>query len=76
MYAVVRTGGKQVKVTPGDSVRVEKLDGATLGLIVLVSLVTALIAGFGYEALRFLPLLELLVRRKEGKSEEDGQAEA
>jgi len=27
MYAVVRTGGKQVRVTPGDSVRVEKLTG-------------------------------------------------
>jgi large subunit ribosomal protein L21 len=28
MYAVVRTGGKQMKVAPGDAVRVEKLDGA------------------------------------------------
>jgi len=28
MYAVVRTGGKQVRVAPGDRVRVEKLDGA------------------------------------------------
>jgi len=27
MYAVVRTGGKQVRVEPGQSVRVEKLDG-------------------------------------------------
>ena len=27
MYAVVRTGGKQVRVAPGDRVRVEKLDG-------------------------------------------------
>ncbi len=27
MYAVVRTGGKQVRVTPGESVRVEKLEG-------------------------------------------------
>ena len=27
MYAVVRTGGKQVRMTPGDSVRVEKLAG-------------------------------------------------
>lgn len=27
MYAVVRTGGKQVRVAPGDSVRVEKLAG-------------------------------------------------
>jgi large subunit ribosomal protein L21 len=28
MYAVVETGGKQVKVSPGQAVRVEKLDGA------------------------------------------------
>jgi large subunit ribosomal protein L21 len=28
MYAVVRTGGKQVRVTPGLAVRVEKLSGA------------------------------------------------
>jgi large subunit ribosomal protein L21 len=28
MYAVVRTGGQQVRVAPGDAVRVEKLDGA------------------------------------------------
>ena len=28
MYAVVRTGGKQVRMTPGASVRVEKLAGS------------------------------------------------
>ena len=28
MYAVVRTGGKQLRVAPGESVRVEKLEGA------------------------------------------------
>jgi len=28
MYAVVRTGGKQFRVEPGTSVRVEKLQGA------------------------------------------------
>ncbi len=27
-YAVVRTGGKQVRVSPGEAVRVEKLAGA------------------------------------------------
>ena len=27
MYAVVRSGGKQVRVEPGQAVRVEKLDG-------------------------------------------------
>ena len=28
MYAVLTTGGKQIKVSPGDHVRVEKLDAA------------------------------------------------
>jgi large subunit ribosomal protein L21 len=28
MYAVVRTGGKQLRVEPGASVRVEKLEGS------------------------------------------------
>jgi large subunit ribosomal protein L21 len=28
MYAVVRTGGKQLRVRPGDAVRVEKLEGS------------------------------------------------
>ena len=28
MYAVVRSGGKQVRVTPGQSVRVERIPGA------------------------------------------------
>ena len=27
MYAVVRTGGKQVRMAPGESIRVEKLTG-------------------------------------------------
>ena len=41
MYAVVRTGGKQVRVAPGARVRVEKLEGAvgdsiTLGEVLLV----------------------------------------
>ncbi|MCP4037128.1 MAG: 50S ribosomal protein L21 [bacterium] len=27
MYAVVKTGGKQIRVNPGDAVRVEKLGG-------------------------------------------------
>jgi large subunit ribosomal protein L21 len=29
MYAVIRTGGKQYRVAPGDVLRVEKLEGAT-----------------------------------------------
>ena len=28
MYAVIMTGGKQYRVAPGDTVRVEKLDAA------------------------------------------------
>jgi large subunit ribosomal protein L21 len=28
MYAVVRTGGKQARVAPGESIRVEKLEGS------------------------------------------------
>jgi large subunit ribosomal protein L21 len=28
MYAVIRSGGKQVRVSPGEAVRVEKLSGA------------------------------------------------
>ena len=41
MYAVVRTGGKQVRVSPGQAVRVEKLAGAvgdtiTLGDVLLL----------------------------------------
>ena len=28
MYAVIRTGGKQYRVAPGDVLRVEKLEGA------------------------------------------------
>lgn len=27
MYAVVKTGGKQYRVSPGDTIQVEKLDG-------------------------------------------------
>ncbi|MDJ0849016.1 MAG: 50S ribosomal protein L21 [Myxococcota bacterium] len=28
MYAVVRSGGKQARVAPGDSVRIERIEGA------------------------------------------------
>ena len=31
MYAVVSTGGKQLKVSPGDVVRIEKLAGEPVG---------------------------------------------
>lgn len=33
MYAVILTGGKQYRVTPGDSLRVEKLDVAEGGAV-------------------------------------------
>ncbi len=29
MYAIIRTGGKQYKVSPGDTIRVEKVPGET-----------------------------------------------
>jgi len=35
MYAVVKTGGKQYRVTPGDTLRVEKLDAEQGAKIVL-----------------------------------------
>jgi large subunit ribosomal protein L21 len=35
MYAVVRTGGKQYKVHPGDTIRVEKLEGEIGSEIIL-----------------------------------------
>ena len=35
MYAVVATGGKQYKVSPGDKVRVEKLEGNVSDKVVL-----------------------------------------
>jgi large subunit ribosomal protein L21 len=42
MYAVVKTGGKQYRVEPGDKIRVEKLPGAvgesiTLGEVLMVA---------------------------------------
>ena len=42
MYAVIRSGGKQARVALGDSLRVEKLDGAVgdsieLGEVLLVA---------------------------------------
>lgn len=42
MYAVVRTGGRQVRVAPGQAVRVERIEGSVgdhveLGEVLLVS---------------------------------------
>jgi len=34
MYAVIRSGGKQYRVTPGETVRVEKLDGKVGGKVI------------------------------------------
>ena len=41
MYAVIRSGGKQYRVTPGQTLRLEKLEGATgskvqLGSVLMV----------------------------------------
>ena len=33
MYAVIRAGGKQYRVAPGDIIKVEKLEGATNGSV-------------------------------------------
>jgi large subunit ribosomal protein L21 len=33
MYAVIRTGGKQYKVSPGETIEVEKLDGKIGGKV-------------------------------------------
>jgi large subunit ribosomal protein L21 len=55
MYAVVRTGGKQVRVAPGDAVRVEKLDGAVGDR---VELEEVLLVGDGGDARIGTPLVE------------------
>jgi large subunit ribosomal protein L21 len=47
MYAVIRTGGKQARVTPGDRVRVEKLAGAVGDRIELAEVL--LLGGEGSE---------------------------
>ncbi|HEY5703562.1 MAG: 50S ribosomal protein L21 [Gammaproteobacteria bacterium] len=44
MYAVIKTGGKQYKVQPGDKLKVEKLDAAE-GKTVKISDVLMLIDG-------------------------------
>ena len=36
MYAVVRTGGKQARVAPGDSVRIERIQGEVGDTVELV----------------------------------------
>ena len=45
MYAVVRSGGKQFRVTPGQAVRLERLDGAVGDTIQLQDVL--LVAGEG-----------------------------
>jgi large subunit ribosomal protein L21 len=46
MYAVVQTGGKQYRVSPGDTIEVEKLEG---GIGDTVSLAPVLLTGQGSE---------------------------
>jgi large subunit ribosomal protein L21 len=47
MYAVIRTGGKQARVTPGDRIRVEKLAGGVGEQIELAEIL--LVGGEGAE---------------------------
>ena len=55
MYAVVRTGGKQLRVEPGAAVRVEKLDGSVGDSIALSEV---LLVGGGEQARIGTPLIE------------------
>jgi len=55
MYAVVRTGGKQLRVEPGAAVRVEKLDGSVGDSIELSEV---LLVGGGEQAKIGTPLIE------------------
>ncbi len=55
MYAVVRTGGKQLRVEPGAAVRVEKLDGSVGDSIELSEV---LLVGGGEQARIGTPLIE------------------
>lgn len=56
MYAVVASGGKQVRVSPGDSVRVELLEGAVGDRVRLDQVL--LVAGDDGEARVGAPLVE------------------
>ena len=55
MYAVVRTGGKQVRMTPGASVRVERLAGSVGDAVELDQVL--LVGGEGETRVR-TPVLE------------------
>lgn len=55
MYAVVRTGGKQLRVCPGDAVRVEKIEGSVGDKVELTEVL--LVGGKG-EARIGQPLLD------------------
>jgi large subunit ribosomal protein L21 len=69
MYAVVNTGGKQVKVAPGDRVKVELLDaevGGTveLGSVALIANGDSIVTG---AALAGAKVLGTIVREGRGK---------
>lgn len=55
MYAVIATGGKQYKVTEGDLLKVEKLEGEVGGTLVFEKV---LMLGHGAESEIGRPLLE------------------
>jgi large subunit ribosomal protein L21 len=54
VYAIIRTGGKQYKISPGDTIRVEKLEGKTGDLIEMQEV---LCYGEGENVLTGKPLL-------------------
>jgi large subunit ribosomal protein L21 len=56
MYAVVRSGGKQARVAPGDSVRLEKLEGAVGDRVELSEIL--MVAGDDTETRIGTPLVE------------------
>lgn len=69
MYAVIKTGGKQYKVSPGDVIRVEKIDGEPGQEIELNDV---LLVGDGSELKIGQPLVEgakvLAVIKEQGRS--------
>ena len=56
MYAVIRSGGKQARVAPGDSVRLEKLEGSVGDTVELSEVL--LVGGDDGEARIGTPLVE------------------
>lgn len=75
MYAVIRTGGKQYKVAPGDRIEVEKLSEAELSLtpLLVVDGEEVTVAG---SALEGLPVVAKVVGEGRGKKINAGKYKA